>query len=242
MKPDDLDKGRETSSNNSEVKKFEPYADRWFDKDGPLKTLHDINPLRLRYIQDKITLSNTKVADIGCGAGILSESMYLHGATVHAIDLNQKLIEAGKAHALSNKLDIHYEVCSSKTFAAQQANEFDLVVCSELIEHVQDIEGLLNDCRLLLKDNGILVISTINRTFSALIFAIIAAEKILKIIPEGTHNHDQFVKPNELVNLARNVGFDCQDVVGFSYNPFSRRAKFSTSLDINYFATFTKFR
>lgn len=227
---------------NDEVTKFEPFADKWFDKDGPLKTLHDINPIRLRYIQQKMDLSNTNVADIGCGAGILSESMYIHGATVHAIDLNGKLIEAGRAHALSNKFDIYYEACSSKTFATQRANEFDLVVCSELIEHVQDIEGLLNDCNTLLKEDGILIVSTINRTFSALIFAIIAAEKIFKIIPDGTHNHDQFVKPNELASLARNVGLDCLDVTGFSYNPVSRQARFSNSLRINYFATFTKFR
>ena len=107
---------------------------------------------------------------------------------------------------------------------------------------MQDIESLLNDCRLLLKDDGVLIISTINRTFSALIFAIIAAEKILKIIPEGTHNHDQFVKPNELANLARNVGLNCRDVTGFSYNPFTRRAKFSKSVNINYFATFTRYK
>ncbi len=242
MKPNDLDEAGETPLINSEIAKFEPFADKWFDKDGPLKTLHDINPVRLHYIQNQIAISNTEVADIGCGAGILSESMYLEGATVHAVDLNEKLIEAGKARALSNKLNIDYEVCSSKTLAARRANQFDLVVCSELIEHVQDIESLLNDCRLLLKDDGILVISTINRTFTALIFAIIAAEKILKIIPEGTHNHDQFVKPNELANLARNVGLDCKDVAGFSYNPFTRRAKFSKSVNINYFATFTKFR
>lgn len=243
MKPtSNLGETKRISSDNSEVMKFEPLADKWFDKDGPLKTLHDINPIRLRYIKEKIPLVNAKVADIGCGAGILSESLYLHGATVHAIDLNRKLIEAGKARALSNKLDIHYEVCSSKTFATLRKNEFDLVVCSELIEHVQDIEGLLDDCRTLLKNEGILVISTINRTFSALILGIIAAEKILKIIPDGTHNHDQFVKPNELANLARNVGFNCQDVAGFSYNPFTRRAKLSKSLSINYFATFSKFR
>ena len=227
---------------NNEVTKFEPFADKWFDKDGPLKTLHDINPIRLRYIQQKMDLLNINVADIGCGAGILSESMYIHGATVHAIDLNEKLIEAGKAHALSNKLDIHYEVCSSETFAAQRPNEFDLVVCSELIEHVQDIQGLLNDCSTLLKDDGVLVISTINRTLSALIFGIIAAEKILKIIPDGTHDHDKFVKPNELANLARSAGLNCLDVTGFSYNPFSRHARFSDSLRINYFATFSKFR
>ena len=242
MKPTDSEKARGIYSDNSEVTKFEPFADEWFDKDGPLKTLHDINPIRLRYIQDNINLSNTTVADIGCGAGILSESMYLNGATVHAVDLNEKLIEAGKAHALYNKLDINYEVCSSKTLATQRANEFDLVVCSELIEHVQELEGLLNDCRLLLKDDGVLIISTINRTLVALIFAIIAAEKVLKIIPDGTHNHDLFVKPNELANLARNIGFDCKDVTGFSYNPLTRRAKFSSSLSINYLATFTKFR
>jgi len=227
---------------NNEVTKFEPFAEKWFDKDGPLKTLHDINPIRLRYIQQKMDLLNISVADIGCGAGILSESMYIHGATVYAIDLNEKLIEAGKAHALSNELDIHYEVCSSETFAAHRPNEFDLVVCSELIEHVQDIEGLLNDCNKLLKDDGVLVISTINRTLSALIFGIIAAEKILKIIPDGTHDHDKFIKPNELASLARSAGFDCLDVTGFNYNPFYRHARFSDSLRINYFATFGKFR
>ena len=231
-----------TPYENNEVTKFDPFANKWFDKDGPLKTLHDINPIRLSYIQQKIDLLNANIADIGCGAGILSESMYIHGATVHAIDLNEKLIEAGKTHALSNNFDIHYEVCSSKTFAAERPNKFDLVVCSELIEHVEDVEGLLNDCNTLLKDDGVLVISTINRTLSALIFGIIAAEKIFKIIPDGTHNHDQFIKPNELANLARNAGLNCLDVTGFSYNPFSRHARFSDSLRINYFATFIKFR
>lgn len=223
---------------NPEVKKFEPLADEWFDKNGPLKTLHDINPIRLRYTREKIDMANATVADIGCGAGIFSEAASMLGASVKAIDLNSKLIEIGEARNITNKLGISYEVCSSKQLAATQPKEFDLVVCFELIEHVQDVEGLLHDCKNLLKSNGLLVVSTINRTMAALLFGIIAAEKILKIVPNGTHSHDQFIKPNELANLARGVGLLCQDVSGFSYNPFSRQAKFSKSVSINYFATF----
>ena len=227
-------------SQDNEIEKFEPLAEQWFDKDGPLKTLHDINPIRLNYVEEMMALNGCNIADIGCGAGIFSESAYLRGAAVKAIDLNRKLIEVGKKRDASNNFEIDYELCSSKKLATNRPGEFDLVACFELIEHVEDVEGLLSDCETLLKNDGVLIVSTINRTLSSLIFGIIAAEKILKIVPNGTHSHEQFIRPNELTSLARNVGLYCTNINGFVYNPFLRKAKLSKSVAINYFAVFSK--
>ena len=220
--------------------KFAALAERWWDPRGPLRTLHEINDCRMAYIGERLPLAHARIADIGCGAGILCEALARAGATVTGVDAAAELIELAQAHGRQERLRIAYEVATAEAIALERAGEFDAVLCMELIEHVPDVPSLIAACAQLLRPAGMLVLSTINRTPAAYLFAVLGAEYVLSLLPRGTHDYKKFVRPSELARAARHAGLETVDVSGMAYNPLTRTARISSSLDINYFASFRR--
>jgi len=219
----------------SELVKFAQHADSWWDLHGPLKTLHDINPVRLEFIAQQVTLNNLSVLDVGCGGGILSEGMAKLGALVTGIDASSEAIDTAVKHALGNKLPIHYECHPIEEY---EHTGFDFITCLELLEHVQNPELVIQHCKRLLKPGGVLFLSTINRTIKAYAFAVVAAEYIFKLLPKQTHDYGKFIQPSELVQSARAVGLDFLDLKGLHYNPISRSAHLVNDVAVNYLMAF----
>lgn len=217
-----------------EVNKFNQLGEKWWDKQGELKTLHDINPTRLAYIESKTSLLGKSVIDIGCGGGILSEALKLKGATVTGIDLSTEAIACAKAHAESSHLEIDYQHISAEDMAEQHAEQFDLVVCMELLEHVPDPASLIKACAQLVKPGGQLFFSTLNRNPKAYLLSVVAAEYIMKLIPRGTHDYAKFIKPAELNEYCQQAGLTPRQLNGLHYNPFSRQAKVTDDVSVNY--------
>ncbi len=225
---------------SSEQQKFSALAEDWWDPDGSSRTLHEINPCRLEYVQRRLDLVGSKVADIGCGGGLFSEALAFAGATVTAIDATDSVIDVARTHAAQNELNIDYRVQLSRQLAASESGTFDAVVCMELIEHVPDPAALVADCSALLRDGGQLFISTLTRTSVSYALAILGAEYVLGLVPRGTHNYEQFLKPAELGRLARTAGLTTLDVTAMQYNPVARSARLGGSVKANYLATFVR--
>lgn len=220
-----------------EVAKFSQHANQWWDVNGPLKTLHDINPVRLSFIQKHIDLSGKYVLDIGCGGGILCEGMAKAGAFVTGLDVEIEAIETAKNHAKQQELVIQY-VCQPVEQYLTDIEDarplFDVVTCMEMLEHVADPRQVLHHASRLLKPGGLLFLSTINRTLTAYVKAILAAEYIFNILPRQTHDYRKFLKPSELSAMVRAEGFDFESVLGLDYNPFTRIASLQRDVSINY--------
>ncbi len=225
---------------NSEIAKFEALAARWWDRNSEFKPLHDINPLRMSYIDSKINLAGKQVLDIGCGGGILAEAMAHRGAKVTGIDMGEAPLAVAKLHLLESGLDIDYQHASAEQFARHHAAGFDVVTCLEMLEHVPDPASVLHACQQLLKPGGHLFVSTINRNPKAYLFAIIGAEYLLRLLPRGTHDYQKFIKPSELARYARATGFDLIGERGMTYNPFSKKYRLGDDVDVNYLMHFTK--
>lgn len=217
-----------------EIAHFDALAARWWDPDGESRPLHDLNPVRSTYIAARTDLRGARVADVGCGGGLLSESLARAGARVIGIDLGEKVIEVARLHLHESNLEIDYRVQSSAELAAAEPAGFDAVCCMELIEHVPDPAALVNDLAAMLKPGGRLFMSTINRTPAAFGAAIVGAEYVMKMLPRGTHHYAQFLKPSELAKLLRHAGLDLEDVSGLAYNPFNRKAWLSPITAVNY--------
>ena len=217
-----------------EVKKFSDLADGWWQSDGPFRTLHDINPVRTAYIEKFIPITNLKILDIGCGGGLLCETLARLGAMVTGIDASGESIETARTHAESENLHIEYKTCTVENFISQTKEKFDVITCMELLEHVPHPESLITSCEKLLKPGGDAFFSTINRNWKAYLLGIVAAERILHILPANTHDYSGFIRPSELVKVCRNSGFDIDDVSGIYYNPFNHKAWLTSSPDINY--------
>lgn len=217
-----------------EIAHFDALAARWWDPDGESRPLHDLNPVRSTYIAARTDLRGARVADVGCGGGLLSESLARAGARVTGIDLGEKVIEVARLHLHESNLEIDYRVQSSAELAAAEPAGFDAVCCMELIEHVPDPAALVNDLAAMLKPGGRLFMSTINRTPAAFGAAIFGAEYVMKMLPRGTHHYAQFLKPSELAKLLRHAGLDLEDVSGLAYNPFNRKAWLSPITAVNY--------
>ncbi|HEV7122287.1 MAG TPA: bifunctional 2-polyprenyl-6-hydroxyphenol methylase/3-demethylubiquinol 3-O-methyltransferase UbiG [Rhodanobacter sp.] len=217
-----------------EIARFEALAARWWDPDGESRPLHDLNPVRAAYIAARSDLRGARVADVGCGGGLLSETLASAGAHVTAIDLGRKVIEIARLHLHESKLDIDYRVQSSADLAAAEPASFDAVCCMELIEHVPDPAALVNDLAAMLKPGGRVFISTINRTALAFGAAIVGAEYLTAMLPRGTHHYAQFLKPSELARLLRAAGLELEDVSGLAYNPVNRKAWLSPITAVNY--------
>lgn len=220
----------------TEVAKFSTMAQQWWDPSGPCAPLHILNPCRLQFIQKYCSLTNKSVLDVGCGGGILSSSMARCHAQVTGIDASQELILVATNKAQQQNLTIDYRATKIEDFATNNAAQFDIITCMELIEHVPDPQKLIVDCAHLLKPGGQLFLSTINRTPKAYALAIIAAEYVLKILPKNTHDYKKFIRPAELDDMLRSTNLQLVNMSGIKYNPFSKHAGLDHSVDVNYLA------
>lgn len=218
-----------------EIEKFAALADRWWSREGEFRPLHDINPLRVRFIAECCgQLSGLRILDVGCGGGLLSEAMAHQGAHVTGIDLGEATIGAAQAHAQGQSLDVNYRVISVEALAEEAPAQFDLVTCMEMLEHVPDPESIVAACSQLVKPEGHLVFSTLNRHPKAWLLGIVAAERILKLLPAGTHDYHRFIRPAELAEWARHNQLNVQGFKGLSYHPLTRQYRLSDDLSINY--------
>lgn len=223
-----------------EIAKFEALASRWWDPDSEFKPLHDINPLRLDYIDKRASLHGKNVIDVGCGGGILAESMASKGSTVTGIDLGDAPLNVAKIHGLESGISVHYERTSAEQMAELNPETFDVVTCMEMLEHVPDPSQTIASCAKLCKPGGHLFFSTINRNPKSFLFAIIGAEYVLNLLPKGTHEYKSFIRPSELESWARHAGLQLQNITGMSYNPLTKQYWLGKDVDVNYLMHFTK--
>ena len=223
-----------TNVNAEEISRFEKLAARWWDPDGESRPLHDLNPVRAAYVAGRANLRGAKVADIGCGGGLLSEALARAGANVTAIDLGEKLIEIAKLHLFESNVKVDYRVQSSTELAEAEPASFDVVCCMELIEHVPDPAELVRDLAAMLKPGGQLFLSTLNRTPAAFGAAIVGAEYLMRLLPRGTHHYAQFLKPSEVATMLRRFDLELEDIKGLAYNPLTRNASLSSNTAVNY--------
>ena len=217
-----------------EVEKFNLLAHKWWDETSEFKPLHQINPLRLDFIANKINLSGKKVLDIGCGGGILSESLAKAGAKVTAIDQGENVIKIAKLHMLESNLDINYKQLNIEDYFKKNKEKFDVITCLEMLEHVPDPSSIINKCAALLKPEGTIFFSTINRNPKSFLFAIVGAEYILKLLPKGTHEYSKFITPSELRDWCLKYKLDFKSIVGMTYNPFFDTYKLGEDTSVNY--------
>jgi 2-polyprenyl-6-hydroxyphenyl methylase / 3-demethylubiquinone-9 3-methyltransferase len=216
---------------SQEIAKFARLSAHWWDKEGPLRTLHEINPSRLEFIDNYHDISKNTILDVGCGGGILCEAMATKGAEVTGLDVEIDALEVAKAHAKTKQLTIDYVCCPVEDY---DAKTFDVVTCMEMLEHVKDPQLVINHCSRLLKPGGYLFLSTINRTLKAYTTAIIAAEYLFGLLPKQTHDFAKFIKPSELLAMTRLAKLEFCGMAGMAYNPFSHMAKLQESVDVNY--------
>jgi 2-polyprenyl-6-hydroxyphenyl methylase / 3-demethylubiquinone-9 3-methyltransferase len=227
----------QSTIDDAEISKFAQHASHWWEKEGPLKTLHAINPARLEFITQNCDLLGRSVLDVGCGGGILSEALAQKGAQVIGIDVEANALDAAKKHAKLNQLFIDYQICPIENFTHQP---FDIITCMEMLEHVQEPQLVLDHCARLLKPGGYLFLSTINRTVKAYGLAILAAEYILGLLPKQTHDFSKFIKPSELTAMARLTGFELHGIAGIAYNPLHNTAILQENVDVNYLISYIK--
>ena len=223
-----------------EVNKFGSMAERWWDTQGEFKTLHDINPLRIGFIQGYIDITGKRIVDVGCGGGILTEGLATQGADALGIDLSEELIDVAELHGLESGVNTHYQKISAEALAQEQPESFDHVTCMEMLEHVPDPGSIITACATLVKPGGMVFFSTLNRKPKAYLLAIVAAEHVLKMLPKGTHSYNTFIKPSELCQSARNVGLELQGLVGIEYNLFNKKFNLGKDVDVNYIAAFKR--
>jgi 2-polyprenyl-6-hydroxyphenyl methylase/3-demethylubiquinone-9 3-methyltransferase len=217
-----------------EIARFERLAARWWDADGESRPLHDLNPVRAAFVAERVALRGARVADVGCGGGLLSEALARAGAHVTGIDLGRAVIDVARLHLHESGLAVDYRVQSSAELAAAEPATFDAVCCMELIEHVPDPAALVRDLAALLKPGGKLFLSTLNRTPAAFGAAILGAEYLLGLLPKGTHHYAQFMKPSETARLLRDASLVLDEVCGMAYNPLTRKAWIAQGTAVNY--------
>lgn len=220
----------------AELDKFDELAQRWWDPNGPQKALHALNPVRLDYVAQRTSLAGAAVLDVGCGGGLLSEALAKAGAQVTAIDLAPNLLKVARLHGLESGIKVHYRQLPVEQLAQEAPGSFDAVTCMEMLEHVPAPASVVRACATLLKPGGRLFLSTLNRTPAAFALAIVGAEYIARLLPKGTHQYRDFIKPAELARLLREAKLDLEDVSGLMYQPWRNTARLSTRVDVNYLA------
>jgi 2-polyprenyl-6-hydroxyphenyl methylase / 3-demethylubiquinone-9 3-methyltransferase len=218
-----------------EIAKFQNLAHRWWDTNGEFKALHDINPLRLDYIDWRARLNGKRVLDVGCGGGILTEGMARRGAAVIGIDLAETSLSVARAHARESGFEIGYRNIALDNLAAEQPESFDIITCMEMLEHVPDPAAVVTACARLVKPDGHVFFSTINRNAKSFLFAIVGAEYILRLLPKGTHEYARFICPAELSRWARGARLEIKDITGMTYNPITRSYRLGRDVAVNYF-------
>ena len=223
-----------------EIEKFEKLAGRWWDPNSEFKPLHDINPLRLDYIDRLAPLAGRQVIDVGCGGGLLTEGMASRGAQVIGIDMGKAPLSVARLHQHESGLDIDYRQATAEQLAGEQAGRFDTVTCMEMLEHVPDPAATITACAQLISDDGRVFLSTINRNPKAYLFAVVGAEYLLRLLPRGTHDYSKFIRPSEMEGWAREAGLELVDLTGMSYNPLTQEYKLGTDVSVNYLACFRK--
>lgn len=225
-----------------EVNKFESLAERWWDPTSEFRPLHEINPLRLDYIIRRVggDISGQKVIDVGCGGGILAESLATKGAIVDGIDAGEANIQVATIHAEKTQSSVNYHQTTAEAFAQSHAEQYDVVCCMEMLEHVPDPSKVIQACAQLVKPDGFVFFSTINRTPKAYLFAIVGAEYVLKLLPKGTHEYDKFLRPDEIDQTAITAGLTLKDAIGMHYNPITKNYWLASGLDVNYITAYQK--
>lgn len=218
----------------AELHKFSALAARWWDPQGPMRPLHDINPVRLQWIDGIAPLKGRRVADIGCGGGVLAEAMADRGAIVTGIDLAGKPLRVAQLHALESGARVEYREASAEALAAELPAAFDVVTCMEMLEHVPEPASVVAACAALVKPGGVVFFSTINRNLKSFALAIVGAEYVLNLLPRGTHEYAKFIRPSELIAHARAAGLALSDLIGMRYDPFSKTATLGPDTDVNY--------
>jgi len=223
-----------TNADPAELAKFSELAHRWWDPESEFRPLHEINPLRLEWIDRHVRLAGKRVLDVGCGGGILAEAMALRGAQVTGLDLAEKPLAVARLHLHESGLEIDYLQCSAEAHAAEHPAAYDAVTCMELLEHVPEPQSTVAACARLAKGGARVFFSTINRNPKSYLFAVIGAEYVLGLLPKGTHDYARFIKPSELARWARAAGLRPLELIGMTYNPLTRQYKLGADCDVNY--------
>jgi len=228
------------NADQNELDKFSALAHRWWDPTSEFKPLHAINPLRLDWIQKHIPIAGKKVLDVGCGGGILTESMSRAGAIAKGVDLSEKALKVADLHSLESGVKVEYEYISAEDLAVKEPGQYDVVTCMEMLEHVPEPLSIIKACAQLVKPGGRVFFSTLNRNPKSYLFAIIGAEYILNLLPKGTHDYKKFIKPSELGEYVREAGFEMNEIIGLTYNPITQVYSLGRDTDVNYLIACTK--
>ena len=223
-----------------ELQKFSDLAHRWWDPTSEFRPLHEINPLRLEWINALAPLAGKRVLDVGCGGGILAEAIAKKGANVKGIDLSEKALKVAELHSLESEVQVSYELIAAEALAAREAGQYDVVTCMEMLEHVPDPSAIVQACATLVKPGGRVFFSTLNRNPKSYLFAIIGAEYMLRLLPRGTHDYAKFIKPAELSQFARNANLEVQALKGMTYNPLTKIYSLNHDTDVNYLMACSK--
>jgi len=224
----------------AEIAKFDALASRWWDPSGDFRPLHEINPLRLDYIRQRATLRGSKVIDIGCGGGILTESMAKLGASVTGIDMGKGPLTVARLHQAESGTNVEYLQTTAEEYASKHAEQFDVVTCLEMLEHVPSPSAVIAACAELTRPGGHIFFSTINRNPKSFLLAIVGAEYVLRLLPAGTHEYEKFIRPSELEAWSRHAGLQLQGSIGLHYNPLTREYSLGENVDVNYIMHFQR--
>ena len=225
---------------SNEVDKFSRLANNWWNPNGELKTLHQVNPLRLKFIQKHTSLDSKNIIDIGCGGGILTESLVTENNKVSGLDASSESITIAKEHTKQSNLNITYVNSTIEDFVANENKQFDVITCMEMLEHVPDPESIIASIAKIIKKDGYFFVSTLNRNLKSYLLSIVAAEHVLKMVPKGTHEYAKFIKPYELIKIAEKYGFKALEITGVHFNPLNDSFKLGSNADVNYIVAFKK--
>jgi 2-polyprenyl-6-hydroxyphenyl methylase/3-demethylubiquinone-9 3-methyltransferase len=228
------------NADQTEIDKFSALAHHWWDPTSEFKPLHAINPLRLNWIQQHADIQGKKVLDVGCGGGILTESLARSGAQAKGIDLSEKALKVADLHSLESGVAVQYEYISAEDLAAKEPAQYDVVTCMEMLEHVPDPLSIIKACASLVKPGGKVFFSTLNRNPKSYLLAVIGAEYILRMLPKGTHDYKKFIKPSELNDFLREAGLELNEIIGLTYNPITEVYALGRDTDVNYLVATTK--